>query len=106
MRVLSPPRLTINICINLGGIGLGLLLWVLSELEVQMPKVALYALLALAIGMIVVPWLALGVQRFKRRGVGGSLGDLGPEIYAAQKEERTKRAQQIARENVDREAQV
>jgi hypothetical protein len=60
-------RLSLSISLNLGGIGVGILLWVLSKLEVHVPKILLYALLVVAVALIVVPWLIMGAQQISKR---------------------------------------
>jgi hypothetical protein len=89
-----------NVCLSLGGIGLGLLLWVLSELEVGVPQIVLYGLLVVAVALIVVPWL-LRAKRNAQEHL--DLGELGPRIYEAHQRELDRRAQRIAKDSVDRE---
>lgn len=105
MSVLSSTRLSINVCLSLGGIGVCVLLWVLSELEINVPKIVLYALLVVAVALIVVPWLVLGAQQISRRRKWTAVDPsrLGPAIYGAEQEELLRRARQIAKDNVDRE---
>lgn len=101
----SSTRLSINVCLSLGGIGVGVLLWVLSKLEVSVPKIVLYALLVVAVVLIVVPWLVMGAQQISRQRKWAAVDTsrLGPAIYGAEQEELLRRAQQHAKENVDRE---
>jgi hypothetical protein len=102
LLVLDLPRLSINICLNLAGIGLGLLLWALTELEAHMPTIVLSALVVLAVALIVVPWLIVVAQRIGTKD-SLDLDELGPAIFGAHQEEIARRARQIAKDNVDRE---
>ncbi len=61
--------------ISLAGVGIPILLWALGELSVHPPKIVVYALLALAVLLIVGPWVMIGIQRMRRgneprKGIG------------------------------------
>jgi hypothetical protein len=60
------PSIGIDAAITGAGLGIPLLLWVLVELKVHLPKLVLYLLLVVSGLMIAGPWIVLVIRRTRR----------------------------------------
>jgi hypothetical protein len=104
LRVLRhPSRVTLAVCLGFGGLGVPIALWVLSALSVRVPKVALYALLVVALCMIFVPWMLLGWNYLRRSPLDEIDPDEdGPALWAAQQQAKEERIRRIAEKEINR----
>jgi hypothetical protein len=101
LPVFGSTRPSINIRLNLGGIGLGILPWALNGLEARVPKVAFYLLLVIAVALIFVPWLLWGWSCL-RHPRGDEIGEDGPALWAAQKKAKEERIRRLTKEEINR----